>query len=93
MKYNVFMKRQIKLLKELHFFEKHRSEYLKHHEGQFVLIKGNEFVGAYTTEEEAYKAGVDRFGNSPFLIKKVTRDEPINAIPALTLGLMRHANS
>lgn len=81
------------LLEELHFFEKNKKDYLKHYEGQFVLIKGKEFIGSYTNEEEAYKVGVEKFGNVPFLIKQVVKDEPINAIPALMLGLVRNART
>jgi len=81
------------LKKELHFFEKHKEKYLKHYKGQFVLIKDTKFIGAFTTEEEAYKAGVESFGNTPFLIKKVVKGESVNAIPALTLGLIRNAGS
>lgn len=81
------------LIEELHFFEKNKEEYLKHYEGQFALIKGKKLIGSFTTEEEAYKAGVEQFGNTPFLIKQVVKKEPINAIPALMLGLVRNASS
>lgn len=81
------------LIEELHFFEKNKEEYLKHYEGQFVLIKGKKLIGSFTTEEEAYKAGVEQFGNTPLLIKQVVKKETINAIPALMLGLVRNANS
>lgn len=81
------------LMEELHFFEKNKEEYLKYYEGQFVLIKGKKLIGSFTTEEEAYKVGVERFGNTPFLIKQVVKQEPINAIPALMLGLVRNAST
>lgn len=79
------------LKEELHFYQKNKDKYLKYYLGQFVLIKGEKMVGNFTTEEEAYKAGVERFGNTPFLIRQVLKEEPINAIPALTVGLMRNA--
>ena len=81
------------LREELHFFEKNKEEYLKHYKGQFVLIKGKKLIGSFTTEEEAYKTGVEQFGNTPFLINQVVKKEPINAIPALMLGLMRNAGT
>lgn len=79
------------LEKELKYFEEHKDELLKHYEGQFVLIKDDQLVGAFTTEEEAYQAGLEKFGNQPFLIKKVTKEEEVVQLPALTLGLL-HAD-
>jgi hypothetical protein len=78
----------MELEKELHYFNERRDEFLAHYEGQHVLIKGDEFAGAFTTEEEAYGAGIDRFGNEPFLIKKVTKEEEMVHLPAYTLGLI-----
>jgi hypothetical protein len=76
------------LEKELKYFEDHKEELLKHYENQFVLIKDDQLIGAFTTEAEAYAAGIQKFGNQPFLIKRVTRDEEIVHFPALTLGLL-----
>lgn len=80
------------LHQELQFFEKHKKKYLKHYQGQFVLIKGKKLIGSYTTEEEAYKAGVEQFGNKPFFIRQVIKKESVDATPALTLGLMQNAH-
>jgi len=73
---------------ELKYFTDHKEELLRHHEKQFVLIKGDQFAGAYTTEAEAYKAGLEKFGNKPFLIKQVLKEETVAHFPALTLGLL-----
>lgn len=81
------------LKKELKFFERNKSRLLKNYLGQFVLIKDNDLIGAYTTEEEAYKAGIEKFGNTPFLIKQVLKEEPTYAIPALNVGLVRDAST
>jgi len=35
---------------ELQFYEKNKQEYLKLYPGQFVLIKGEQFAGAFTTD-------------------------------------------
>ncbi len=80
------------LEQELEYFEKQKEELLKHHEGHFALIKGEKLVGTFTTEQEAYEAGVGRFGTEPFLIKRVVKDEDVTHFPALCLGLL-HANS
>lgn len=78
----------LELEKELKYFEEHKKEFLKHYEGQFVLIKGDCLGGSYTTEEEAYQAGIQKFGNVPFLIRRVTKEEETARFPALVLGLI-----
>jgi len=55
---------------------------LKLYEGQFVLIKGENFAGSFTTDAEAYKAGLEKFGNEPFLIKQVLDDDRTVSYPA-----------
>lgn len=74
------------LKKELEYYEKNKKELLKTYKGQFVVIKGDKFIGSYTTEIEAYKAGVEEFGTEPFLIRRVADKEPTFDIPALTTG-------
>lgn len=59
---------------------------LRLYKGQFVLIKGEKFIGAYTTDAEAYKAGLEQFGNHPFLIKQVLDNDTKVSYPALTVG-------
>jgi len=73
---------------ELQFYEKNKQEYLKLYPGQFVLIKGEQFGGAYTTDAEAYKAGLDQFGDQTFLIRQVLEDGTKVSYPALTVGVM-----
>jgi len=71
---------------ELDFFNKKKDELLKLYKGQFVLIKDENFIGAFTTDGEAYKAGLEQFGNHPFLIKQVLDDDTKVSYPALTVG-------
>jgi hypothetical protein len=68
----IIMSEQIPLQRELEYFQKHKQEYLKLYKNQFVLIKGEKFAGAFTTEAEAYQAGLEKFGNEPFLIRNWT---------------------
>jgi hypothetical protein len=49
---------------------------LTDHEGQWVLIHGDDVAGFWPTEDEAYDAGCDRFGPGPFLVMPVVKDEP-----------------
>jgi len=76
------------LSQETAFFEQNKAEYLKTYKNQFVLIKGRRLVGSFTTEAEAYKAGIDEFGNQPFLIKRVIDQEQAASVPALTIGVI-----
>jgi len=73
---------------ELAYFERIKPDLLKHHLGQFALIKGEVLVGTFTKREEAYEEGVKRFGNVPMLIKQVVTEEPVQQIPALMHGLL-----
>ncbi len=79
------------LATELAYFEEHRAEFLEKARGKFALIKGQKDYGFYDSAENAYKAGVERFGVEPFLIKQVLREDQIHEIPAYALGLM-HAS-
>jgi hypothetical protein len=75
------MKDQFALQTELDYFQKNKHMYLKFYKGQFLLIKGVNFAGSFTTEAEAYKAGLEKFGNVPFLIKQVLDDDGTVAFP------------
>lgn len=77
------------LEQELKYFESNKAELLKHHEGKFALIKGDKLINTYTKEEEAYEEGVKRFGTEPFLIKRVSKEDPPEKIPALMMGALR----
>jgi hypothetical protein len=74
----------MELEQELEFFESKKKEWLKDYKDKFVLIKGEELIEVFNTLEDAYKEGVKRYGNQPFLIKKVT--EEIEILLSLTFG-------
>jgi hypothetical protein len=73
---------------ELAYYSEHKDELLQHHENQFVIIRGNEFGGAYSSDLDAYKAGLAKWGNVSFLIKQVRKEEEVVRFPALTLGVL-----
>jgi len=73
---------------ELAHYETIKPDLLRHYEGKFVLIVGNEQLGVFDKSEDAYKAGIEQRGNIPMLIKKVQRDEPVEHVPAMVLGLI-----
>lgn len=78
----------MELQAEQAYFEQIRSRLLAEHEGKFALIKGSELVGTYDTAENAYVAGVGKFGNVPFLVKQIDREDKPVHLPAMTLGLL-----
>ena len=82
------MSEQNPLQTELEYFQKHKQEYLKLYKSQFVLIKGEVFAGAFTTDAEAYQAGLEKFGNEPFLIKQVLDEDGTVAYPAFTVAMI-----
>jgi len=80
------------LEKEYAYYLRMKAELLKDHKGKFALIKDEALVGTFDTDSDAYKAGLLKFGNSPFLIIPVTEEDEKTSIPVLQLGLL-NANS
>ncbi len=66
---------------ELAYFEEHKAEYLERFPGLFVLIKGEEMVGPFPGAEDAYAAGLSRYGLEPFLVRQVLEEEPVGYAP------------
>ena len=60
---------------ELKAYEAHRDELLGTNSGKFVLIKGEQIVGVFDTQVDAIRAGYERFGNVPFLVKQIVQVE------------------
>ena len=77
--------------KMISFYKKNKKDYLSKYKSQFVLIKNDNFLGNYTTENEAYNAGVEKFGTEPFLIKQVIEEDETDDVPSLTIGII-HAS-
>lgn len=74
--------------KELEYFERVKDRLLQSHKGKFALIKGEALIGTFTTQEEAYKEGIRRFGKDAFLIKPILEVEQVQTIPALSARLI-----
>jgi hypothetical protein len=60
--------------RELEVYQENLMELLAD-EGKYVVIRLEEILGPFTTYEEALESGYDRFGVTPFLVKKVHRPE------------------
>lgn len=76
------------LEQELRTFEERKAELLENHSGKFALIKGDEFIDAYDSPENAYQEGVNRFGREEFLVKRISETEEVYRNHALTSGLI-----
>lgn len=50
------------------------------HAGKFVLIRGEEVVDFFAAYEDAIKAGYQKFGLEPFLVKQINAVETAQCI-------------
>lgn len=71
------------LEKDLQFFKKNKTEYLRVYEGKYLLIKNHTLIGSFDNEEAAYKTSLEKFGNEPILIKQVLKNEDTVSISSL----------
>ena len=75
----------ITLEKEYRVFKDHRDELLARGEGKFVLIKGETVVDVFASYEDALKEGLRHFGDVPFLIQEIQREEDVQFFYACPL--------
>lgn len=55
--------------KEYKYFKSHQSELVKKYPGLFIVIVGEDIVGAYTTERDAYNSAKSSYKLGTFLIQ------------------------
>ena len=72
---------------EIQFYEQNKEALIRDHLNRHLLIKGTEVIGSYSTEGQAIREGVRRFGTEPFLVRLTGEDTPVVSVPALTLGI------
>lgn len=63
------------LAAELKTYAQHKDDLLGRWEGKYVLIAGEQILGAYASKPDAIAAGHQQVGPGPFLVKKVERVE------------------
>ena len=63
------------LEEELKTYEQNKSDLVKKANGKYVLIKGKMIVGIFESENDAIRIGIEKFGNGPFLVKKIEEVE------------------
>lgn len=59
------------LEQEIQTYQEHKKELLADSAGKYVVIKGQEVAGVYDTEGDALREAYQRYGNVPFLVKKI----------------------
>jgi len=59
-------------------YNSHLDEFSKTHLNEFVLIKGEQLVGFFNSYEKVLRDGLQRFGNVPFFIKEVQKEEEVH---------------
>jgi hypothetical protein len=67
--------------KDFLYFEQHRAQWARQHEGKFVLVVNAHETGFYDDYESAYRAGIQQCGpRGQFLIQQACAVEPVIAI-------------
>ncbi len=77
------------LEREINYYNEHLPEWLDRFAGRVILIKGNEMIGTFDTDQDALAEGARLFGRESFLVRRVQETQPIVDIPALSLGILR----
>ncbi|MBI3319406.1 MAG: hypothetical protein HYZ89_02305 [Candidatus Omnitrophica bacterium] len=73
------------LEREYKVFKDHHAELLAKGEGKFALVKGDTISDIFTSYEDALKEGLRRFGDVPFLIHEIQREEDVQFFYAYLL--------
>lgn len=63
------------LEKEFNFFKNNRKSLIKKYKNRYVVIVGENVVGDYSTEEEAYFDSVAKYELGTFLIQLCSEDD------------------
>lgn len=66
---------------EMATYEAKRAALLEKHAGRYVLIHGDEIVGMWDAEAEAFEEGYRRFLFEPFLIHRIVAEEKPIFVP------------
>ena len=62
-------------------FEQHRKLWAQQHQGEYVLLRGDDPEAFFPDYESAYRAGLQRYGREQnFLIQQVCAVEPVFVI-------------
>ena len=54
------------------FFLTHLDDLMQEHQGEFVLIHNKQFVDFYKTDEQAFNAGIKKYGLGMYSVQEIT---------------------
>lgn len=69
------------LAEELKTYQAHQAELIQTAKGKYALIKGNDVIGLFDREDDAFSEAYQRFRLSGFMIKQVQEHDE-----AVTIG-------
>ena len=61
--------------KEYEYFQKNKAELLKQYRDKFIVIKGDQVIGSYETEKDAYDQTMKDHEAGSFLIQQCVENE------------------
>ena len=65
------------LEKEMETFKAELPRLIAEAQGKFALVREDKVEGVYDTFQDAVKAGYDKFGLTPFMVKQIVATERI----------------
>jgi len=60
-----------RLKRELQTYHRHERQLTPGNEGRYALVHGDDAPEVWDTYEDALRAGYERFGLEPFLVKEI----------------------
>ncbi len=61
---------------EIAFYEQNLPEYEKYYQGKFIVVHGEDLVGAFDSFSNAAAEAIRQFGRGPYLIRQVGAPPP-----------------
>jgi hypothetical protein len=67
------------LREEIAFHDQHKMDWIADgHGGEYAVIQGDILAGFFAEFEDAFRAGLERFGvDKPFLVRKVLKEAEV----------------
>jgi hypothetical protein len=73
------------IMKEVQFYEAHKTEFLKKYRNKFVAIRNGEVIGVGDNSAKLKDSVWAKHGDVPILFKQVLEREPIYRVPHVKL--------
>ena len=66
-------------------YKQELANFLKEHDGEYVLIRRGHKIRFYTTHREAVFAGYELYKGEPFLVKEIREEDDAFTVTSLVL--------